>query len=157
MNNKTFLKAIGSLHDIEAYALANMAETNMPYDLHSSGAKFLTGIRDAVAEQLEYYIDDYADVDSLSDFVDGVRDKEEFEHGIADGAPSIWNYERMRQLTDLAAWDEDVSDYGDSPDIITAAGYALYNVAGRLIEALLQEVSDFEDDEEYSEDSEDDE
>lgn len=152
MNNKTLLKAIEALNEFSAYTLANMADVHTPDTLESSGAVFLTGIRDSVAEQLEYYFGgDYADVESLSQFIDSIRELSTFDHEIPDGAPSIYNYERMRQLVDLAAWDEDVSDYGEA-NIITAAGYVLYNVARRLVEALLQEVADFEDGEEYEDD-----
>jgi hypothetical protein len=151
MNIKAVRKAIEALKDIDAYRLASMAEVHSPDTRESSGAQFLTGIRDSVVEQLDYYCNgDYADADDASGFIDSVRQLSPFDGEIQDGAPSIWNYERMRQLVDLAAWDEDTNEFGDSPDIITAAGYALYAVAGRLVDALLQEVADVdeEDDEE---------
>lgn len=67
---------------------------------------------------------------------------EDSVHEWADSAVPIYNADRVQALMDLQAWAEDVSEFGEPSDIITAIGWALYEVARRLGYALVQEFAD---------------
>lgn len=138
-------EAIAALNGMTAYTLANMADTPSPDSPESVGAVFLSAVRDSVTEQLDYYFSgDYAEyAEDLPTFVDSIRELSTFSHEIPDAAPSIYTHERFQQLTDLCAYQEDVSEYGPA-SIEETAGYALYMVAERLVSALLDYVADFE-------------
>ena len=135
--------AIESLNSLTAYTLAGMADSYSPDSLESVGAQFLTGIRDAVVESLLYKLDQQDAEIELSDIVESWRDGDDYFE-VADSAPSIYNHQRMLEMVDLGAYLEDVSEFGESPDVLTAAGYALYAVARRLVDALLESVEEFE-------------
>jgi len=144
----TIKAAIESLNSLNAFHLANMAEVSCPDDLESPGAEFLVNVRNAVVERLETELEATSaeELEDLaySNFADALRDGD-MDHEIADDAPSIYNHRRMQELVDLAAYDEDVSDYGRPEDVITAAGWALYIVAQRLVSALLDYVSEYDE------------
>ena len=134
-------EAIAGINGMAAYTLANMADTHCPHSLESEGASFLSSIRDAVAEQLDYLSADAEDMEELiGTFRDNGSDSE-----IADAGPSIYTFQRFKEFTDLCAWQEDISDYaGDETDMEKLAGIALYMIAERLVSALLDYVANFE-------------
>lgn len=131
-NTKVNVKALAELN---AYQLASLADVNSPDSLESAGAEFLSRVRNSVIESLEYVVSEHADYDLL-DVVATVRDD---GHEIADGAPSIYTFERFKQFTDLAAWQEDISELSDgsAANMEALAGIALYVIAERLVDALL--------------------
>ncbi len=123
-----------------AYRLANEAEVTCPDSPESAGAVFLTSVRDATVELLEYKPDvEPSDLD-----YDGAV------HEIADGAPSCYTYTRWMQFTDLAAWQEDIEEYGPPEDMNQGAAIALLEIARRLVNTLAEQawVEDEEDDSE---------
>lgn len=144
--------ALEHIKGLNAYQLAGYAESSDPDTLESPGAEFLGRVRNDVAERLEWSWEQLSEEEreniSLEEFGESLND-DGFSHEIADSAVPIYNHQRMQVLTDLAAWQEDVSDYsaGDS-DIITLAGYALYIVAERLVNALISEVAESDSEEE---------
>lgn len=141
-------EAIASIKGLSAYSLASMADTHCPDNLESAGASFLTGVRDGVAEDLEYYSGgDYSEFEELSELVDAIRELDAF-HETADGAPSIYTYTRFQEFADLCAWQEDLDDVtGGGENMEQLAGLALYVIAERLVNALLDYVADFEPEE----------
>lgn len=139
-----YAPAIASIAELNAYQLADLAAAQCPDSLESAGAEFLTSIRDSVAEQLEWFADNTSSADNVADLASEFRDSSDECTEIADGAPSIYTYTRFKQFTDLAAWQEDISDYSDGEsDMEKLAGYALYVIAERLIAALVTEIEDF--------------
>lgn len=143
----TVKEVIESLNRHSAYYLAGVADTFTPDTLESSGAEFLTRVRDSVVESLLWELEKQGEGAELAALIESWRDGEApFE--IADDAPSVYNHERMKQLVDLGAYMDDVSEFGESKDIITAAGYALYQVARQLIDGLLSELEEYEEDDE---------
>lgn len=135
--------AIASIKELNAYQLAGMADTHSPDTLESEGAEFLTIVRRAVADSLEEFAGT-SSADNLADLVEEFRDSDDVRQ-IADDAPSIWTFTKFKQFTDLAAWQEDVSEYSDGDtDMEKLAGIALYMIAERLIAALLTDVEEFD-------------
>lgn len=128
--------AIGTLN---AYNLAGLADVHSGDSLESPGSMMLSRVRDNVLEQLEYALQDASTAEDALAALDRWAEGDEPAQ-IADDGPNIYNYQRMQELVDLAAWDEDVSEFGGVSDILTAAGYALYEISRRLVDALVQEV-----------------
>lgn len=115
-----------------AFRLANMAGCACPDSDTSAGASFLLGIELDYRERKEY-----------GPVTDDVVSE------IADGAPNVYNYQRWQQFVDLAAWQEDVEDLaGGSEDMTTLAGLALYMIAERLVQVLVEADSMIEDEDE---------
>jgi hypothetical protein len=118
------------------YALANRADVSTPDSETSAGSSFLGRVRDALVETVEYAAQDD---ESVADVVAKVRDD---AHEIADGAVPIYTHDRMTTLVDLAAYDENLSEYAQDVDMVSLAGVALYLVAERLVNALLDEAEE---------------
>lgn len=101
----------------------------------SPGARFLRSVEDAVYELADRV--GAIDTDTIND--DGSV------HEIADAAPDVYTHTRWQEFTDLAAWQEDISEYGeiDGDDLErSVAGVALYMIAERLAWALLEELAE---------------
>lgn len=125
-------RAVTSIKGLTPYDLADMADVASPDNLKSAGAEFLTSIRDDVMEAWER--EEFDDEDRGND---GDR-----THEIADAAPDIYSHRRMLELIDLAAYNEEIEAelVGSDPTMIDLAGLALYQVAERLVAALLEEL-----------------
>ena len=96
----------------------------------SPGARLLRHVANAVAEHIEYA-------------------GEKFDaHEIADGAPSVYTWERWQEFVDLAAWREDPDDLGAGDDMTERAGVCLYIIAERLAKALVQYAVETADEDE---------
>jgi hypothetical protein len=89
------------------WSLGTLADVGTPDDKDSAGAQFLLGVQDDVNE-----IDDER-------FLQAARDGQiawEFDEdaeAIADSAPSVYTSTLWAQFIDLAAYQEDISDYLD--------------------------------------------
>lgn len=112
------------MNEYNAYQLANMANVASPDSLESPGARFLLRIASDVADW------DEPDKDAASE--------------IADGAVPIYTYEMWQTFVDLAAWQEDVDEFGPIEDMEKGAQVALYLIASRLANALIEEREDEE-------------
>lgn len=108
------------VRELSAYAVANMGEGATEND---EARAFYEGVRDAYAEAIEY--------------AEG-KPSRDAEAEIADGAPSVYNYERMMQLVGTRSYltAPEIADGGE--DILTLAGYALYELARDVIAALAE-------------------
>jgi len=112
-----------------AYELASMAECGAPATRDSAGALFLLRARDALVKAWE-----------LGSFDD--QDKGDLIHELADAAPSVCTYTAWQQFVDLAAWEEE-PEAGEWPgDLTKAAMMALYQIAERLMVAILDDLRD---------------
>lgn len=113
-----------------AYELAGLAECSSPNEVTSPGAEWLELIQTSVEE---WYADDDEDGRDIEDAV--------FE--MADSLVPIYTHQRWEVFTDLAAYQEEVLDsllYDDEQvDMTKLAGVALYQLAERLIWALVAE------------------
>jgi hypothetical protein len=113
------------------FALARMADVGLAFD-GDAGAAWLTRVRDDIAEAIEYAAPECAE--------DVERWREDGAHEVADGAVPIYSADRWAVAGDLAAWQEDVSDYGESGDVLTVVSWALYSIAMRLVWAVTEDA-----------------
>ncbi|HEY5989238.1 MAG TPA: hypothetical protein VIV12_23090 [Streptosporangiaceae bacterium] len=121
--------ALAGIADRSVYVLASDAEVSGPDGLTSPGAEFLDSVRRVVLEWWDE-TSGQATEDAASDAVS--------ERG--DSIVPIYNHERMQTLVDLAAYHEEIDDYGTPADMIEAAGWSLFMVAERLFIALAREA-----------------
>jgi hypothetical protein len=128
------------------FALASLADCDWPDSVDSPGAVFLVRVARDVAEWVGQWDTPDDARDALSNFGDQA-------HEIADSAIPVYTHERWQTFDDLAAWREDISEYGGTDDLTNAAGVALYMIAERLVRALAEELAEAldEDDEEQDE------
>lgn len=116
--------ALERVTSLSAFALARMADVSSPDTSESPGALWLLRVLREAEEIIEYDADD--------------EDRDQI-HESADQLVPIYNHERMTVLTDLAAYYEDLGDFGTPEDMLQAAGWSLYLVAERLLSAILDE------------------
>ncbi len=105
-----------------AYQLASMAGVISPDSLESQGALFLLSIAE-----------DYTDR-----YYEGSMDEDTI-YEIADNAVPIYTHERWEVFVDLAAYMEEDQTGFEPGDMTSAAGVALYAIAERLVQALMDE------------------
>lgn len=123
-----------NLKELTVWQLARLATVADPSTSTSHGAEFLTSVRDAVAESI---------VDGQLTPGEDWRDQDSAEataHEIADNAPNVYTYPKWLQFADLAAWNE--APVGDSwpEDLTDAASSALFQIAERLVNALMDDA-----------------
>lgn len=119
--------------DLNAYHLARLADCATPDGLESAGALFLNSIADAVAEQIAWNVTE--DGQTTEEAIATIRDE---SHEIADGAADVYTHAMWAEFVDLAAYNEDPSEYGhDSSDMDQLARTCLYIIAERLVYVLL--------------------
>jgi hypothetical protein len=123
--------------ELNPFHLANEISIASPDSPNSPGALFLSRI---VASTIEAI--DYLDVDDLFDLVSAMDDN---IHEIADNAPSIYTADRWAQFTDLAAWNEEIDNFGKiNAENLTdsVAGVALYSIARRLTYRVTEMIAE---------------
>ncbi len=120
---------------LNAYELARLADCHGPDTLESPGAMWLLRVADAAEEARTY--EAFA------------GDRDEGIHELADVLVPVYTSQRFDIFHDLAAWGEDVADYGPFDTMEDQVAAILYAIARRLLEALLEERD--EDDEEEEE------
>lgn len=120
------------IEEMNAFHLADRAGSRTPDSADSAGAMLLTWVRDAVVEAVEAGRIGPEATEDLGDVA----------HEIADDAPSIFTHSRWQQFADLAAYQEE-PELGEWPeDLSDAARVALYQIAYRLVVALVAELAD---------------
>lgn len=112
--------------------LARLAGCSNPDTPESPGARFLRAVDAGAIELAE------------SHEPDGLGEPSDDVHELADSAVPIYTHERWQTFTDLAAYQEDVTEYGEIADLTAAAGVALYMIADRLAFAILAEIQNAE-------------
>ncbi len=118
------------------YDLAAIAGVYVPDSEESPGARFLLRVQDSANEARE-------------DRAEYPIEYEDVPHAIAFHAPAIGTHQLWQEFVDLAAYREDVSEFGPVEDLTAAARVALYLIANRLAERLLT-GNDWDDDQEFS-------
>lgn len=117
--------------------LASIADCGDPDREASPGARFLIGVQDAVNEAIEWAKDHDEDMDTS-----------DMAHDIADNAVPIYAYAKWLTFVDLAAWQEDLTDWNaerhDEP-LDHLSNIALYQIAERLAMVLFSEAADNEE------------
>lgn len=129
-----------TLETRNAYQLANLADVSSPDAPDSPGALMLLLVQSAVWELLRAESDSDADVlrDMVGQEIDGV-------------APSIYTHEKWQQFTDLAAWEEDLSEWvgpGSDYDMDRLSNLALWQIGERLAYRLIEEWEEIQADNE---------
>lgn len=117
--------------DRTPFGLANDAGTIGPDATDSKGSEWLALVRDAAIECADWQRENDGTIDPWDD------------HEIVDGLVPIYTYPRWLVFADLGAWQEDLDGLGGMPDdMTTAAGYALYLIADRLVSAILSDLAE---------------
>lgn len=109
------------------WQLARLADVADPDTPESPGARWLQQVA-SLADELNEYYNECEQKDAVTE--------------AADSLVPVYTHERWRVFCDLAAYNEDTSDYGQPADMTEGAGVALYMVAERLLSALVAEESD---------------
>ena len=123
---------VSTIKELNAFHLSSMADCAKPDSLTSAGACFLLSVRSGIIELVE-------DLEELPDDVQELDDDGSV-HQIADNAPDVLTYRRWMEFCDLAAWQEDPTDFRLAGDMTEQAGVCLYVIADRLAWALLELV-----------------
>lgn len=139
------LAEVAEVGELSPPRLAALADCACPDRDEEAGRSFLVGVAGAVSDLLGdelRALDGDADADEILATVTAWREGDApFE--IADGAPSVYTFTTWRQFVELAAWQEDVSEFGDlGDDLSRAAGLALYVIARNLVDALADRVTE---------------
>src|SRR5436190_19201503 len=120
MSLREALEEVGNLNTEQ---LADLAESLMPEE--AEGEDFLNKVKEAVVRQYE-------------NFNGQIEDEAGFTFDIANSAPSDFVKQRWREFVDLGAYNEEPEVTDNWPrNLNEAAGVALYQVAERLVYALL--------------------
>jgi len=114
--------------------LARIAGCGDPYSATSPGAEWLCRFPNAAQEIL-----DYAQTDS--DAQDAIREQ-------ADSLVPVYTRELWNTFVDVAAYDEDVSDFGPIDAMENAAHVALYMIGERLLSSLIEAARESADEDE---------
>lgn len=121
---------------------ASLAECHTPPH-GSGGAWFLAHVAGETVDALASTLDDLGPDATAAQIVAAahrVRDGE-VAREIAEGAPDVVTAVRWAEFVDLHAWQEDVSEWdGAGVELTDLAGYALAEIARRLVDALAGEV-----------------
>jgi hypothetical protein len=137
--NPNTVTTLDSVREMNYIHLSNnVADIAGPDGEDSPGAKFLTLVRDAVIEALEWKVEN--DDPDLAHAARVLRDD---SHELADAAVPVYTYQRWQTFVDLGAWQIDIGDYGSSEDMTTQAGVALYEVARILTDSLCEYVETY--------------
>lgn len=122
------------IKELNVYHLAELAKSGQPDSRDSAGAVFLERVRDEVVEAFE----------AGRIGPEGSEDVGDVAHEIADDAPSVYTAHRWQQFVDLAAYQEEPELDEWPKDLTDAAAVALYQIAYRLVVALVNEDEDEE-------------
>lgn len=134
--NENVTTVLDTVRELTRHRLANMvADIGGPDADDSPGAVFLSHVRDAVIEALEWKVEN-GDGD-LAHAAVVLRDD---SHELADAAVPVYTYQRWTTFVDLAAWQIDISEYSAGEDMTDRCGVALYEVARLLVDELCQHV-----------------
>jgi hypothetical protein len=127
--------------DRNPYQLAQLADVTSPDSPTSPGAVWLLRVA--------------SDAEDLWDWGKETEDLTDTISEYADQAVPVYTHERWKVFVDLAAYTEEVTEFGPVEDMTAAAGVALYMIAERLLNALIEEKrEEAEEEEEEDEDEE---
>lgn len=111
------------------FQLAQDVEVAAPDSATSPGARWLTSVYTDAVEAFTYARENDDDEDDT-------------RHEVADSAVPVYTAERWAVFTDLCAWQEDLTEFGDqTPDMTERAGLALYLIAHRVCRLALDNMA----------------
>lgn len=117
-------EAAQTIGAVSVYALANKVDHHCSND---ETRAFYENLRDALAEEVDYYAGgERPDDDRLSE--------------IADSAFDVYKYTRMLEVIGTGAYLDTSNLATGDEDMVTLAGYLLYDLAHECIAALLDEA-----------------
>lgn len=125
--------SLANLANLSPYALARMADVASPNSVGSPGAAFLARVRNALVEHL-------STADLSSEYLSDALAE------LADGAVPIYTHDLWSAFVDIAAYN--VDDDGlcsEDSSMEDRAKVALYVTAQTLLSALVDEVSNDDD------------
>lgn len=107
------------------YELARLADCASPDNLASPGAQWLTLVA--------------GEADEISERTEAGEDRSDVVRELADSLVPIYTRDVWATFVDLAAYQEDVTEFGPIEDMEQAAKVALYLIAERLLHVLVDE------------------
>lgn len=117
-----------------AWQLAGRADCAQPDSVTSPGADWLDTVRRNAVDSFD------------------PADPDQDAHEQADAVVPIYTHHKWTVFTDLAAWQEDVTEFGPIEDLDQASSVALFIIADRLIRTLWDEMREEDDADDDSED-----
>lgn len=132
MSTTAHTTALATINNFSAYRLANMATVATPDAVDSPGAQFLTSVRDALVEWVEYVRDTY-DAQSLPE----TAQDDALEQ--VDSAMPAYTHQLWQTFTDLAAYDDESAGEFDGGTMTETVSYVLARIAERVFVALAEE------------------
>ena len=144
MSNNLHTEAINAIESMHIYELARTVEIADPDFESSPGAKFLTSVRDAFIEWVEYTRDCDNDVETI---VDRAYDA---AHEETDRVVPVYTSVIWETFVDLAAYGYDDAGENTWGDMTEQATYVLARIAEQLFVELASAYYGF-----YSEADED--
>jgi hypothetical protein len=128
---------------MSAYQLGALIDVSPEND---EAEAFLLDIRDAVIEATTEYDPEDWEREMFEDYAGRATE-------IAGRAPNVYTWRKWQQFIGVAGWQEDISDYEMSHDVVgyygamdAGASVALFAMARRLVSALAEEVAPSDDD-----------
>ncbi len=119
------------------WTLAHMAEVASPDNVNSPGAEWLAQVYGAGLEVAESIHEKDWTVSAM------LEDGDAFDliTESADAIVPIYTHRLWAVFVDLAAYQEDVEEYGPTEDLTQSAMVALFTIARRLIESTLEDIA----------------
>jgi hypothetical protein len=127
--------------DRNPYQLAQLADVTSPDSPTSPGAEWLLRVASDAEDLWDYGKNETEIQDTISEY--------------ADQAVPMYTHHRWEVFVDLAAYQEEVTEFGPVEDMTAAAGVALYMIAERLLNALIEEKREEAEEEEDEDEDED--
>lgn len=131
MNTGTHTQAIDTINNFSAYRLANMADVASPDALDSPGAKFLSHVRDALVEWVEYNRDEAIEALSEKAQDDALEQ--------VDACVPVYTHQLWQTFTDLSAYDDESAGEFDGSTMTEQVSYVLARIGERLFVVLAEE------------------
>ena len=121
-----------------AYQLANTADISSPDSLESPGAEWLDLVHQ-VARELIDDLDTTSQTENESSALDYLDDLQDQITERADQVVPIYTYNLWSVFVDLAAYQEDITDWSPQNEMENQARLALFLIAERLIVRIVEE------------------
>ena len=146
MGTTPHTQAIDTINNFSAYRLSLKAGVESPDALDSHGAQFLTSVRDALVEWVDYNLDET--IETLSE----KAQDDAFEQ--VDATVPAYTHQLWQTFTDLAAYDDESAGEFAGGTMTETVSYILVRIAERLFVALAEEYvaaygNGEDDDEDY--------
>jgi hypothetical protein len=116
-------EAAQTVADMSAWHVASHADSGTN---NAEAIAFWEGVRDSLAEAIDYAEGDAPDDDALAE--------------IADNAPDVYNHTRMMEAIGTGEYLNASEFATGGEDMVTLAGFVLYEAAARAVASIVAEV-----------------